>query len=969
MPPICPADEKALSIAQEKLSKLAITVDDPALVASVQGIISAVFGNSPYLSKCLLQEAEFTANLLKSNPDKIFYDLLCQSEALAQGCKDITEIMSVLRRTKQCAALLIALADISEHWDVLKVTNTLSRLAAHCLRLASTFLLRRAVASGKLILPPEAFLPYWDGSGSGLIILAVGKFGAGELNYSSDIDLIILYDERRAKVLDPDGPGHLFIRIARDLVRIMDEKTHNGYVFRTDLRLRPDPGATPAAMSVLAAEDYYTSVGQNWERAAMIKVRAVAGDPAAGNAYIDFISGWIWRRSLDFAAIEDIHAIKRQIAAHRGHDEVKIAGHNIKLGRGGIREIEFFVQTQQLIYGGRDPDLRKPATLDALDALTEKGWVNATCRDDLRAAYLFLRKVEHRLQMIEDRQTHTLPKLEEELLHLANFLGYQGIEAFTQELLRHLRRVEHHYARLFDDAPALSGPGNLVFTGVEDDPETICTLKQMGFEHPKAVSATVRGWHHGRTAATRSERARQLLTALMPNLLTELAATPHPDMAFATFDKFLSGQPAGVQLLSLLHQNRPLLSLLAEIMGTAPNMADFIAARPSVLDSLLGGAYTDPLPPRDDMRKELERLLHHSSHYEYALDVIRRWAWEKRFIGGVQVILGISDGDRSSSYLAEVAELSLNATFVQCRHNFAEKHGELPGEKDTESAMAIMAYGKLGSGHMSFGSDLDLVMIYDVRDEHAQSDGPKPLSPGTYYTRLTQRLISAITAQTTEGRLDEVDLRLRPFGNDGPPASRLNAWMRYYRQDAWTWELMALTRARAICGSDRLRAQLEAARRNILAQKRDKDQLRREISEMRSRILKTHPDNNKWLVKHTRGGFIDVEFAVQFMMLAHAVDYPQILARDPLDTLIRLEQTGLLSTDDCKALETSYRMCRRVQNYQRLTEGPGQPHGSPAFQRAIAHAVTKQNNATFDEAETLLRETLDRAYAVYERLL
>jgi len=382
----------------------------------------------------------------------------------------------------------------------------LSRFADAAIGSAVRHLLRSAMAAGSFE-PPDPDDPERD---SGLIVLGLGKLGGGELNYSSDVDLILLYDASLTPLRDREGARDFFARLARGLVRILDERTGDGYVFRTDLRLRPDPRSTPLAMSVAAALTYYESVGQNWERAALIKARPVAGDRLAGSRFLLELQPFVWRRNLDFAAIADIHSIKRQIQAHRGGGRIAVEGHDIKIGRGGIREIEFFAQTQQLIWGGRQRELRTATTCGALQRLATAGHIANATAETLIEDYRFLRRVEHHLQMIDDQQTHRLPADAAGLAHLATFLGYDGADRFVSDLRHHLGSVEGHYAGLFEEAPSLAGPGNLVFTGTEDDPETLATLARLGFTDPERIAGMVRGWHHGRMRATRSQRAREI---------------------------------------------------------------------------------------------------------------------------------------------------------------------------------------------------------------------------------------------------------------------------------------------------------------------------------------------------------------------------------------------------------------------------------------------------------------------------
>ena len=578
--------------------------EDMARSPAGKAALSAVFGNSPYLTLGLIDDIGFAVDLLRRGPEVVFPEILDSVRHEFGGPTEEVPLMAGLRQAKRRASLAIALADIAGLWPVERITAALSETADTTLSLAVRHVLRRGAAGGAFKLR-HAEEPERD---SGFVILGMGKLGARELNYSSDIDLIVLYDPETIVSDNPDGLLQVFIRLTRTLVKILDERRPEGYVFRTDLRLRPDPASTPLALSMLAAETYYESLGQNWERAAMIKARPVAGDIKAGEGFLQRLRPYVWRKNLDFSAIQDIHSIKRQINAHRGGGTVALAGHNIKLGRGGIREIEFFAQTQQLIWGGRMPELRQIQTCPAIEALRDAGRVKPETAAAMIDAYRFLRQVEHRLQMVNDQQTHTLPD-EAGLPAFAMFLGYDSVAAFSTALLGHLTRVEKHYAELFEEAPNLGSQGSLVFTGTEDDPATLETLSRLGFRDVKMVAATVRGWHHGRYRSMRSVRARELLTELMPILLESLAGTAQPDTAFLRFDGFLSQLPAGVQLFSLFHANPALLLLVAEVMGGAPRLADLLSRHPHLLDSVLGQAFLAPPPDRAALDLDLQRGL------------------------------------------------------------------------------------------------------------------------------------------------------------------------------------------------------------------------------------------------------------------------------------------------------------------------------------------------------------------------
>ncbi len=632
---------------------------------------------------------------------------------------------------------------------------------------------------------------------SGFIVLAMGKCGAYELNYSSDVDLIVFYDLDRIALEPGVEPARFFVRLTRDLVQLLEERTGDGYVFRTDLRLRPDPGATQLALSTEAALVYYESFGQNWERAALIKARPCAGDLEAGRELLRDLAPFIWRKYLDYAAIADVHAMKRQIHAHRGFGGIAVAGHNIKLGRGGIREIEFFVQTQQLIAGGRQPDLRTPQTLLALDRLVARGWIKDAVAAELSEAYLFLRRIEHRLQMVADEQTHEVPDDPARLLRFAQFCGYPDVETFAAELRARLETVQRHYAALFEGSPGLTPGGvNMVFAGEQDDPGTVAALKQMGYQSPEQVLATIRGWHHGHYAAVRTARGREVLTEMQPLLIAALADTADPDRALVAFDRFLSELPAGVQLFSLLRANPSLLRLIADMMGSAPRLARILSRRRRLLDAVLDPGTLGALPTAEELDRLIAAEIGQGDHdLQYVLDRARVVGSEQQFLIGIRVLSGVIKANQAGGAYALLAERLIEHLMAATERELARAHGHVAG-----GGAAVIAMGKLGGREMTAASDLDLILVYDFDPAAAESDGARPLAPTHYYTRLTQRLISALSSATAEGTLYEVDMRLRPSGQQGPVATQLASFIDYQADAAWTWEQLALTRARVISG-------------------------------------------------------------------------------------------------------------------------------------------------------------------------
>jgi len=922
-------------------------------------LLASIFGNSPFLSGVAVREHAFLTRVVEEGADSLFAEIVADVEISDDRGEDTAALMRRLRIAKRRVALLAAVAELVGGWSLEQQTVALSRFAEAALGAALRHLLRQAESKGVIALPSAAE-PERD---SGLIVLGMGKLGGYELNYSSDIDLILLYDATRAQVGGRDGIQSFFVRLARELRRILDERTADGYVFRTDLRLRPDPASTPPALSVAAALAYYESVGQNWERAALIKARSVAGDRVAGQRFLGELEPFIWRKNLDFAAIQDIHSIKRQINAYRGGGRIAVEGHDIKTGRGGIREIEFFAQTQQLIWGGRMRELRVRSTCETLRRLAAAGRIDQLTAAELIDDYRFLRRLEHRLQMIEDAQTHALPADRAGVARIGVFLGYAKTDAFVADLLAHLTSVERHYAELFEQAPSLAGPGNLVFTGVEDDPETLDTLSRLGFAKPASVAALVRGWHHGRLRATRSQRAREILTELVPELLAIFGATPNPDTALMQFDRFLSHLSAGVQLFSLFHANPGLLALVAEIMAGAPRLAEQLAQRPALLDAVLTEGFFAPLPDRAGLAADLGRLLAGMRDYQDTLDALRRWAGERRFQVGVQLLRRLLDGPQAGAVLADIAETTLAALLPAVTADFARRHGQVPG-----GAFAVIGMGRLGSREMTLASDLDLILIYEAPPSSEASDGAHPLPVASYYARLSQRLIGAIIAPTAEGPLYAVDMRLRPSGAAGPIASSLAGFARYQREAAWTWEHMALTRARPVAGDAALCRRIAEVIAGVLGSAREPRRLLIDVADMRRRIAAENPRPSPWHLKNRSGGLLDLEFIVQYLVLREAASLPQVACRGTAEALRALGKAEVLSPQAQNELLQALALLRHVQAVQTLLRY-GSATADP-FPEADAATLARCAGAVdFTRLDADITAAAARVHGWYRRLI
>jgi glutamate-ammonia-ligase adenylyltransferase len=926
----------------------------------VRDLIGGTLSCSPYLAGLIRRDPDRLVRLLDCEPDD---HLSCLTSGLGDtvaGAPAMADAMSLLRRFKNEVALLVALADLAGVWPVMRVTAALTAAADAAVEASIRFLFAQAVQRGDWL----ADSPERPDKGSGYMVLAMGKHGAGELNYSSDIDLIVFYELHLARLKPGLEAPAFFVRMTRDLVKLMQERTADGYVFRTDLRLRPDPGATQVAIASDAALNYYESFGQNWERAALIKARPIAGDIDAGRAFLAELAPFIWRKYLDFAAIADIHAMKRQIHAFKGFGQIGVAGHNIKLGRGGIREIEFFVQTQQLIAGGRQPDLRVPTTLGALERLADRGWIERTVVGDLTEAYVYLRRIEHRLQMLADEQTQTLPTAMPDLERLARFSGFATFDDFARALVERLERVQGHYAALFETTPELTSAGsNMVFAGEADDPATVETLSRLGYDRPADAIAAVRGWHHGRYPAVRTPRARELLTEVQPLLVEAFGRTADPDAALASFDRFLSQLPSGVQLFSLLRANPSLLRLIADIMGTAPRLARILSHRRRVLDAVLDPGFFGSLPDDTALQRIVEDAIGDGADFQEALDRARVIGSEQAFLIGVRILSGtISAANAGGAYAALAGHL-IRALAARVEAELVKAHGRIPG-----GGAAVIAMGKLGGREMTAGSDLDLIVVYDFDPDALQSDGARPLAPSQYYARFTQRLISALSVPTAEGALYEVDMRLRPSGQKGPVATQLSRFIDYQANEAWTWEHMALTRARVVSGPPELVARVESAIRTILVRPRDRGGIAKDVRDMRAMIEKEKGTTSLWDLKQVRGGLVDLEFIAQYLQLVHAAAAPDILDQNTIRALEKLDAHGFIPPGSSDVLIRTAGLIHNLTQVTRLTlDGPFDAAAAPDGLRELLARVGEAPN--FPTLEASLAELTREVVVRFDELI
>ncbi len=881
-------------------------------------LLDCLGGNAPYLAALACRDSGVLLEIMQDGPAAMLARVLDGLAALPAATTR-AQLAARLRQAKRHAGLAIAIADLSGAWSLPEITGGLSDLAECATRVAIRHLLGALHRAGKITLPyPDA-----AERDCGFVALAMGKLGARELNYSSDIDLVLIFDPQASAY--PPQAQPLMAQLARDLVALLSNRDEEGYVFRVDLRLRPDPAASPPVVSLPSALAYYESQGRTWERAAFSKARPVAGDIALGTQFLAAIRPFIWRKNLDFAAIGDIHEMKRKI--DQGQAAGSLLGFDVKLGQGGIREIEFIVQTLSLVWGGQDVLLRIPATLAALPALAKAGHLPAGAARQLAADYTALRQVEHRLQMVADRQTHALPNSEAGLAAFAVFLDAPD---FGRTFPASLARVHRHFLDFFDAGhdpragrgfdPGAEGPPPAAFAA---------QVAALGFQDIKHLTGRLREWESGRMPALRSDRARGLLAGLLPSLLKALGGQAEPDKAFAHFDNLLSRQRAGVQLLALFQHNPALLERLAAVLGAAPALAAHLAEDAHALDALLSPSARFAAP-----KPTLQRLLRDAEDLEQAVAITRRFVRREEFHLSVATLEARLDADAAGRLRSDLAAASLSLLLPRVLAQHAKRYGRVRGAK-----FALVALGKAGSGEMLAGSDLDLMMIYD----HAKM----AVAPTPYFVRLSHALTGALTARGPEGPLYQVDMRLRPSGNQGPVAVSLAAFSRYHAAESWTWERLALTRARVMAATPGFAPVVRQAILAALARPAPAVTIRRDTAAMRDRLAAERPPRGKFDVKHMPGGMLELAFIPEALQLIHGPANPTLFRANTGEALRALAAGGILPAEDAETLVAADLLWRTIQGIDRIT---GLPVTAAVLPPATLAPLLRATKATGMEA-------------------
>ncbi len=883
-----------------------------------------------------------------------------RAEALAAADASATEeeIKRVLREIKAREVARIGARDLAGLSPLEEVTGDLSALASAALS--------GAVRFARRVLADRFGPPRVEGSGGecGFAVMGMGKLGAGELNFSSDIDLIYLYETDRGGT--PGGSERrpltlheFFVRLSESVTRIVSEVTEDGFVFRVDLRLRPEGSRGDLANSLRSAEIYYESWGQTWERGALIKARPVAGDRAVGEEFLRIVTPFVYRKYLDFTAIEEIKEMKDRIDLESAR--ARRGGRDLKLGGGGIREIEFFAQAHQLIYGGKDPSLRLRGTEETLSALAEGGVIPRGECSALTEAYRFLRMLEHRIQILRERQTHVLPAREDELRRLARTMGLSSPADLTAALDRHAGKVRAAFGRLFRGAGGErreeASPEALEIlesSGEERDlPER---LRRAGFRDPETAARNLAALREGPAHTRLSARARRYLGKIAPRILSRVLSAPDPDRALAHVDRFLSSIGARTMFYALLFENPKVIDVLVRLFGSSPFLAGYLLRHPELLDTFLRKDLSPLVKGKGEMRKEIGEILAACEDYEREMDEMRRYKSQETIRIGLHDLAGALSLEEGMHQHSALAEVLLGFALVLARRETSRRFGvpRVPGEGEEirEAQFCVLGMGKLGAEELSYHSDLDILFVYEGAGETAPLPGAGPegfrrISNHEFFAKVAQRLISVLTTATREGYVYHLDTRLRPSGNAGPLVTSLASLESYHARSAALWERQALIKCRFVAGDREFGRRVEERMAEFAYGRPLPEGAAPEIHRLRRRMEvelgKERADRLN--LKVGRGGIVDVEFAVQFLQLLHGAGNRSLRARPTLKALYELSRAGVLPAGEFAVLDEGYRFLRALEVRLRLSHDASieqfDPKAIPAETAERYRAVTE----------------------------
>ena len=888
--------------AMDELRTQATDLEDPEIAdwigevdadPTTKGILEAVFSNSPFLTHCALAEIPFLKDIMSLGPDTALGPVFAHMKDDLSRLLDQDRLMRELRIARRRVALAVALADITNLWTLERVTQTLSDFADGAVSVAISHLMLQAAEKGDLVLR-DTYFPEDD---CGYVALAMGKHGARELNYSSDIDLIILYEPMKVDYRGSKSVQEAFIRMTQRLVAILDQRTADGYVFRVDLRLRPDPGSTPVAMSCAAARAYYDTRGENWERSAMIKARPAAGDVALGREFLAELTPFVWRDHLDFWALREIQNIKSRIHAQRGGSEIGFLGHNIKLGRGGIREIEFFAQTQQLIFAGRDPYLRCQRTVDALTTLAEARFIDDAVADELTESYEFLRRLEHRLQMIADQQTQTLPSDEAGMERLAVFMGFDDIGDFRDTLLGHLSQVEAHFSDLFEGTSDTTDQETLDFDSAEPDERSATLLEQFGYRDVPNTYRRLRRWHEGGLAATPADRDRNLLVELLPPLVEKAAKTSEPDRVIEKLDNFFDCLTPGTRCLPLLAANPAILDLVIEIASTAPPLAAALHQRPEQLELAVAPGFFNLLPDRRLMLVDSTDVLDKATDLQEMVELASIWVGDHKFQIAANVLRHTLDSSDAGQAFSGIAD-------AVCHHIYRRLIGDLDPTGDlADDGMALVAYGPFGAQELTYQSPLDLWFVF-------KNDKDAAIVAGN----LATRFLETLTARTGHAPLYDTNNGVNLRDGPGPLVTSLDELTELCAGDASDSRILTLMQSRVVAGSPAFAQDVSRMVKHLVARGVESRLLGRCVADKRPDGSEEREALLKWDMRRRRGGLDDLDGMVRILQLRHGHDHPVVLTPSVAEALASFSDVGLLDDALVRDLLGAHHLLRQIEN-------------------------------------------------------
>ena len=911
-----------------------------------KAMLACLFGASPFLGSCAVRDPAYLRALWERGPDRCVDDALTGLRALPLD-SDGDAAARALRVARRQVAFAVGLADIAQIWNLKAVTDALTHFAEAACSVALRHLLNRLSNRGGLSLPHSED-PERD---SGLLALGLGKLGGRELNYSSDIDLILLYDPAVVPAAKRyEIPSHL-MKLARSFVALLAEPTVDGRVFPVDLRLRPDPVSMPLVLSTEAALRYYGKRGQTWERAALIKARPVAGDSKAAESFLARLEPFVWQTELNFATVQDLHDIKKRIdSQHRG-GQIGALGQNIKLGRGGIREIEFFAQAHQLVWGGADRTLRTRPTRDALRALADSGRIPAEVSETLAAAYGYLRGVEHRIQMVTDKQTHSLPKDPADFETLALFLGYPDAEAFRAGLEFHLRQVERQYESFFELPRELTEASASSALARGNPRKIVERLGRMGFRDPEAAFGIIEKWRTGRYRAASDAGALELLQSLTPALVIAMCGTHDPDLAIRRFDGMIHRLSDGLQVFSLFQANLHVMESVAEILVAAPTIGAILTVRPSLLEALLD-PWTDSSPPTHAaLEASLASHLRAAEAFGDVVDRLREWVEAARFRVGVQVLFHSLDPLDAPPLLSDIADCAVSVLLQRAEATVATKHGRIEG-----AGAAVVATGKFGSRELTFDSGLNFALHYTA-PESARADGPDKIPPFEYFCG-----VGALMRSGLRGRPGQ--RQIYPCTADGR-AIELDSLKRKLAVEEWDPARLGQVRMVACTGG--IGERVDGVIRTALSSPRNPQALRARVAAMRGRIEPDCPSAGPWSVEHRPGGAVDIELVAQYLRLREATGDPVIPAGTTGEALQALERSGVLSLEDTARLLEGWRLWTGILTLQHLSDGNLHRGCIPERLRPLFQAVA--GAALFEDVEPRMDAVASGVRAVCDRIL